>query len=277
MDALFASVARIGRPARTRYAEFSFAARVVVAIPIFLISFLFGSCSKSEDLNRLFDLEARSSVGAPPQSIEELKAGISKYAAEADRKVAADEKVGLYYKLLATRYLENKMFVEAYDAVLKGLEYYPTSVGLFYSAGYSAAYIAKSKAVLGTAGEAEQAKWLGIAEASYLRAIDGDPSFVKAMYGLAVLYEFELERPFDAEPLLRRVLAIETKNLDAIFLLARVLYRLNRLEESADLYGTAAALAPSLKRMSSESTDQKKLAEENRNRILREIDARSGK
>ena len=74
------------------------------------------------------------------------------------------------------------------------------------------------------------------AEEYYTRAIELDARYVDALYGLAILYVFELDRPFDAEPLLDRVLSIQKKNTDAMFLQARIYVQSRRIEEAIELY-----------------------------------------
>jgi tetratricopeptide (TPR) repeat protein len=63
-----------------------------------------------------------------------------------------------------------------------------------------------------------------------------DPDYGDALYGLSVLYVFELDRPQEAEGLLERLLRIESKDIDARFLLARVYYGLGKLENAIELY-----------------------------------------
>ncbi len=223
-------------------------------------------CKENPDLRRLINLDDRAAVGAPPQSVEELKAGIEKYSKEADRKVEADEKVGLYYKILASRYTEKKMYGEAYEAYVKAIEYAPTSPALYHGAGLCAGFVAKSKQALGEAGAAERRSWLSRSESSYKVALEYAPRFGQALYGLAVLYEFELERPADALPLLRRLLEIETKNVDALLLLGRVYYRLGRFEDAINAYETVVGIT--------KVADKRKAAEENIARVKAELGAR---
>jgi cytochrome c-type biogenesis protein CcmH/NrfG len=63
------------------------------------------------------------------------------------------------------------------------------------------------------------------------------------MYGLSVLYIFELDRPQEAEDLLERLLAVESKEIDGRFLLARVYYSLGKLENAIELYREIESLA----------------------------------
>ena len=65
---------------------------------------------------------------------------------------------------------------------------------------------------------------------------------MNALYGLAVLYVFELDLPFEAEPLLDRIVARQARNVQAMALLARVYAGTNRLDEAARMYGQVADL-----------------------------------
>ncbi len=234
----------------------------LAACGLLALAVLVASCG-SEDLKRLLSLEDRAAVGAPPQSVEELKAGIARYSKEASRVVEATEKVGIYYKILASRLLEKRLYGEAYEALVKAIEYYPESPTLYYKAGYSAGLIARGKAALGPEGAAERQKWLATAESCYKAALSASPRFTEAMYGLAVLYEFEFDRPDAALPLLRSLLEIDTRNVDAMLLLGRVYYRLGRLEDAATVYETAARVTT--------VREKKAAAEANRKRVVEEL------
>ena len=56
------------------------------------------------------------------------------------------------------------------------------------------------------------------------------------MYGLSVLYVFELKKPESAVPFLKRLLIKEKENTDAMFLLARVYYEMSQIERAIELY-----------------------------------------
>jgi tetratricopeptide (TPR) repeat protein len=224
---------------------------------------LLGGCSKNPDLQRLFSLEGRTAEGGPPRSVEELQAGIAQYSKVAETVVEAGAKVGTYYELLATRYLEKGMYRDAYQALAKAVGYFPDVASLHYNAGLSAAYVAKSEAIRGPAGAAEKERWFAVSEANYKRALDINPRMAGALYGLAVLYSFELGRPAESEPLLRRLLDVEKRNADAMLLLARSYYAMGRLEDAANWYETAAK--------STGSPDKRRAAEENRARVVSEI------
>ena len=183
-------------------------------------------------LERLSALEKGPSGAASPQSIDELKKGIARYSAEVERQVKAAQNLGVYYKMLALKYLDASMYSLALENLAKAVEIYPENPQLAY---YSAvAYARMAKAEL--ADEAAAAEDLRRAEAFYRRAIFLEPGYVNALYGLAVLYTMELGRPAEAEPLLQAMLAKEKKNVDALFLLARIRYSAGRPEEAVEIY-----------------------------------------
>jgi len=225
------------------------------------------SCGQSPDMKRLFSMESRSAVGAPPQSTEGLKKAISEFSKEMDRLVELKERSGIYYKILASRYMDKAMYGEAYEALLKAIEFFPANETLYYNAAVSAAYIGKSKEALGPAGNSERDRWLAIAESNYKRAISEQPNYGSALYGLAVLYEFELNRPSEALPLLQNLLAVDTKNADAMLLLGRVYYSLGRLDDALNAYGSASAVT--------KVPAKRAAAEANRKRIQEEIDGKA--
>lgn len=221
---------------------------------------LLSSCGADSDLKKIFDLEERSTRGAPPSTIEDLKKGIAEYSREADRTIKATERIGTYWRLLAVRYLERRMYIEAYEAAKEALRYFPDNTGLYYTIGLGLSYQAKVDSVGGAASQALRAERLASAEAAYLRALEFNPRYGRALYALSVLYVFEMDRPEDAGPYLTRLLSIETRNVDAMFLLARVRYTEGRLEEAANLYDSILA--------TTKVEEKRKQAEENKKTVL---------
>ncbi len=218
------------------------------------------SCGGGGDLKKLFDLEERSMKDAPPSTIEDLKKGIQEYSREAERTIEATERIGAYWRLLAVRYMEKRMYIEAYEAAREALKYYPGNASLYYTAGLGLAYQAKIDSVSGSAAVPAQRERLASAEAAYLRALESDPRYGRALYALSVLYVFELDRPEEAGPYLERLLDIETRNVDAMFLLARVRFTAGRLEDAANLYDTILSMT--------RVEEKKKQAEENKKAVL---------
>jgi tetratricopeptide (TPR) repeat protein len=136
-------------------------------------------------------------------------------------------------------YLEKQMYTEAFEAATKGIEYYPANPALYYSAAVSAGYIANSKLGYDESGIlSEKYEYLKIAEFAYLRAIELDPQYARALYALAVLYEYEFEQPAEAIPYLERFLTIEKKDTDGMFALARAYYMTYDFDKAVALYDT---------------------------------------
>jgi cytochrome c-type biogenesis protein CcmH/NrfG len=175
-----------------------------------------------------------------------------------ERKVRASDQLGVYYRMLAVRYMEMGMFQQAYEALEEARKIYPESPILSYYAGICAGRL--SQAQVDSDGRRQ---WLERAERLYRRALDLDPQHSDALYALAVLYVYELGRPREAEGLLVRLLEREKRNADALFLLGNVYYGAGRLEEALGLYRRLEDLGL--------PEDRRRQAEENMRRIEEEL------
>jgi tetratricopeptide (TPR) repeat protein len=204
-----------------------------------LIAFLlagFSGC-KGEDeeiLEKLrpFERMTYEEEQVSEQRIEELKEGIEKYEQIVEREVEAAAQIGEYYKMLAVAYIDREMYGRALENLEEAIDYYPENSLIFYLAGVCSARMAKAA----VNRPAEQEELFKEAENYYLRAIFLDNDFVEALYGLSVLYVFELDRVVDAEPYLERILEKESRNTQAMFLLARVYVYSGRVEDAVELY-----------------------------------------
>ncbi len=208
-------------------------------------------------LDRLSELEKGPSGAASSQSIAELKKGIARYSAEVERQVKAAQNLGVYYKMLALKYMDASMYPLALANLEKAVEIYPENPQLAYYSAVACARMAKAE----LADEAAAREDLRRAELYYRRAIFLEPGYVNALYGLAVLYAMELGRPADAEPLLQTILAKEKKNTDALFLLARIRYGAGRLEEAIEIYQRIADTTQA-SRLKAQALENKKTIEE---------------
>lgn len=198
--------------------------RFIGCVGIVCLVFFAFSCSgvNKKSIKRMQLLE--EGVDSPTK-IEELKTAIAKYEKRVEDVVTAQESIGIWYKMLATRYLEEKMYGEALEALEKAIHFYPTDKKLFYYVGVSGGYMAKAQLDFrATGGKEGHDRYLLLAESGYKRAIELDPRYSKALYGLGVLYAFEMNEPGKAIPILQTLLTIETKNYDAMFVLARALF-----------------------------------------------------
>ncbi|MDR3167781.1 MAG: tetratricopeptide repeat protein [Treponema sp.] len=173
--------------------------------------------------------------GGTPESIEGLRSAITVYEAQIDQHVKDAAQAGVYWKILATRLQDRGLHNEALNALERSIYYTPEDPAACYLTGVSAAIVAKSS--LNFSGEnTAKDTYFALAESAYLRAIELDEAYARPRYGLSVLYLFELNRPEEAVPHLLRYLEIETRDVDAMFLLARAYYMTGRYEEALSLY-----------------------------------------
>jgi cytochrome c-type biogenesis protein CcmH/NrfG len=150
------------------------------------------------------------------------------------------------------------MFQPAYEALDQARAIYPENAVLFYYSAVCAAHLSQAQTEA-----ARRAEWLERSERLYRRAIALDPDYPGALYGLAVLYVFELDRVAEAAGLLERLLEKQKNNTDALFLLANVYYRLRRPDRALELYDRLARLDL--------PEDKRQEAEANKRRIEEEL------
>ena len=172
-----------------------------------------------------------------PTTIEELTVAIGKYQNRIEDIINAEVRIGIWYKILAIRYLDNKMYGKALETFRTAIEYYPTNQNLYYYVGVCAGYMAKSALDFDATGTSSQKNnYYNLAESAYLRAIELEPKYVRALYGLSILYVFELDRPADAIPYLERAVDIEKRHIDAMFVLARSFYMTGDYDAADSMY-----------------------------------------
>ena len=155
---------------------------------------LFFSCSKSnKSIIRMQHIEEGVSN---PQSIEEYQDAIKKYEERVADIQLAQSQIGIWYKILGTRYIEKKMYGEALKCFQSALEYYPDNQNLYYYVGLCAAYMSHAALDYDATGSAEKkANYLKLSEEAYLRAISIEPRYTRALYAISCLYDFELGKP----------------------------------------------------------------------------------
>ena len=196
-----------------------------------------------------------------PTTIEELKDAIKKYGERAADVQLANSQVGIWYKILGTRYLDQRMYGEALKCFQEALKYYPDNQNLYYYVGVCAGYMAHAARDLGASGSTEvRYNYLKLAEDAYLRAIAIEDRYVRALYGIGVLYVFELDEPEKAIPHLEKAIDIDTRNTDAMFVLARAYYSTYEFEKAAGMYDKIIAVT--------KSAEIKATAEENKKTAL---------
>ncbi|TVQ39983.1 MAG: hypothetical protein EA384_05275 [Spirochaetaceae bacterium] len=212
---------------------------VTPALVAVALSLLLAACQRQDDsmLRELTTLESPEygSEGVSDQRIRELQQAIREFEEIVERRVEASEQLGVYHRMLAVEYIRRSMYGLALDHLQQAIEIEPENPVLFYWAGVAAGRFSKAMA-----GRDERDRYLERAEFYYRRAIALNPRYAGAYYALAVLYVFELERPAEAEPLLEEVLRRQSRNVQAMALLAHVYAATGRLDQAARMYGEVA-------------------------------------
>ncbi|MDR2792733.1 MAG: tetratricopeptide repeat protein [Treponema sp.] len=175
------------------------------------------------------------------QTIDDLKRTIAAYEKELDQVIRASTKSGTYWKILATRLQDKSQHGEALNALQSAIQYNPEDAALFYMTGVSAGVMAKSELDFsGKTSEKQREDYYRLAEQGYLRAIELNERYDKPLYGLGILYVFELDRSVDAIPYLQRYIDLNSGNpegsADAMFVLARAYYIVGEYQQAIAQY-----------------------------------------
>ena len=218
--------------------------------------FLFSICGVSN--KRIIRMQKMEEGVGSPTTIEELKTAIEKYDARIADLQLSQSQVGIWYKILGTRYLDNKMYGEALKAFQSALQYYPDNQNLYYYVGICAGYMSHTALDYNATGNMEQKyNYLKLAETAYLRAIEIEPRYSRALYALSVLYVYELDEPAKAIPYLERVLDIEKKHTDAMFVLARAYYSTYEFDKAVEMYDKIISVTTSDKKKADAEANKK--------------------
>jgi len=213
-----------------------FLAIIVISVTVTLIVYIFHSQkgkSSKELSKRIAELSPR---GGPPETIEGLRQAIALYEDQIERNVREGAQTGVYWKILSIRLADKNMHNDALAALERAIYYNTEDTILYYLTGISAAKVAKSIVGFSAGDEREKERYFRLSENSYLRALEIDVTYIKAMYGLAVLYVFELDRPQDAISYLERYLTIQSSDVSAMFVLARAYYMTENFSKAVEQY-----------------------------------------
>ena len=200
--------------------------KIKVLFFIFLIVF-FPSCNSKSFIQRVQEYEEGVSN---PNTEAELKEAIKKYERRIEDIMVASERVGTWYKILGTRYVDKKMYKDALGCFQKAIEFYPENQNLYYRVGVCAAFMAKNS--LDFEDDGLEERYYKMAVKAYKRAIEIDANYSKAIYALAVLYLFELDMPEAAVPLLEKAIDGKMKPLEELFLLGRAYFMIGENEKA---------------------------------------------
>jgi tetratricopeptide (TPR) repeat protein len=195
----------------------------------------FTSCGVSTNsIKRMQQMEEGVSS---PTTIDEYKAAIKKYQKRVSDIELAQQQIGIWYKILGSRYLDQKMYGEALKCYQKAIEFYPDNQNLYYYVGVCAGYMAHSSLDYDAAANSDKKlNYMKLSESAYLRAVTIEPGYVRALYGLGVLYVFELDESDKAVPYLEKLLTIDKEHTDAKFVLANAYCRIGQIQKAVEMY-----------------------------------------
>lgn len=201
---------------------------------VFTLVVLFG-CEETSDpaLEDLLSMEDSSVEGmaVSAQRIDELKENIENYREIVNRKVQDHGQLGVYYKLLAGAYMTEKMYGPALDTLREAIKIFPQNSNLHYRAALAAAHMGKASMV-----PSEREIYFALCEGHYLQAIHLHQQFGEALYGISILYIFELNQPAKATPYVERLMALEKNNMEVLFLRARLYVFSGEIEKAIEIY-----------------------------------------
>ncbi|MDR2783279.1 MAG: tetratricopeptide repeat protein [Treponema sp.] len=193
--------------------------------------------ARSQEAARIADISNSKNA----QTIDDLKRTIAAYENQLEQFTKASAKSGTYWKILATRLQDKNQHDGALDALQNAIRYNPEDTALFYMTGVSAGVMAKSTLDFpGTASEKKRGDYYKLAEEGYLRAIELNERYDRPLYGIGILYVFELDRSADAIPYLQRYIDLNSGNpegaADAMFVLARAYYTIGEYRRAIEQF-----------------------------------------
>lgn len=192
------------------------------------------------------------------ERIKELTSDINKIEKDLEDVLEKYQKVGNFQRALGIKMMHYKMYYKAYEHFNNAIDFYPNSEMIHYYRGVAAGQYALSQDV-----ESIRRDYLERAKYSYEYSIKLNPSFIKGLYALSILYIYEFDRPNDAKPLLDRLISISTREFDAMLLRALLFEQDNELNAALDLYDRVLSM--------SKKDEHIVQAEINRDKILSRI------
>ncbi len=221
----------------------------------------FGGCDRPVErlVSLVQRLEPEHATGAEPseQRIEELREDIRRYRSVIEERVEAAGRLGVKYRALAMKYLEDGRYGLAMEAFQEAIEYQPENPVLFYYLGLSAANKAKAELA-----EEEQAELFRTAERAYQRAVELEPEYTQAQYALAVLYAFELEEYEEAAAVIGELLAHDPENARGHAVRGYVYASMGRFNQAIDAYDRVIEYARDEAMRDQARANQRQLQEE---------------
>ena len=174
--------------------------------------------------------------GGLPEGIDGLREAIALYEAQIERNVREGAQTGVYWKILAIRLADKKMYRDALDALERAIYFNAEDPTLFYLTGEYSSIVASASVGISGNLSAERERFLNVAESAYLRAIQLDAGYAKPLLGLGILYTFDLNRAAEAIPYLERYVELLRNDIKGMFVLARAYYMTENYAGANEMY-----------------------------------------
>ncbi len=224
-------------------------------LTIFTALIIFTSCSSEyRDLYKRLESTEYGEINTDREA--ELKADIRQNKDILEEKIEAARGIGSSYKMLGKLYLENEMYLLALDQFREAATIYPENPILYYYSGLCSARYSKS-----AVDSPVKFEYLNNAEKYYSKAVELDEKYSKAVIALSVLYLYEMEKPSDAAVMLNRLIEFESRNFEALFLLANAYIQLGKIDEASSVYKTIEKTADSKTYKEQAAINRKELEE----------------
>jgi len=209
---------------------------LLIAFTITVVVVIYNQTSTRHTRELAKRMSELSPRGGPPETIEGLRQAIALYEDQIERNVTEGAQTGVYWKILAMRLADRNLHNNALDALERAIYFNTEDATLYYLTGVSAGSVAKS--IVGFSGNSQRDRehYFNLSEKSYLRALELDITYTRPMYGLGVLYAFELDRPADAIVQMERYLQINTSDFSAMFILARAYFMIQNYQKAIETY-----------------------------------------
>lgn len=230
----------------------------LLSCSVLAFSVIFSGCNYSNKALLQKRLQNIEKYSGNPGNIEEIKKGIEKYDAEARELAEKNAKIGIWYKILGTRYLDKKMYGKALESFQKAIEFYPENPNLYYYVGVSAAFVSHSALDFNGSGRNDaKMNYLRLSESAFKQALNIDGRYAKALYSLGVLYVYDLDDGEQAVKYLERYVEIEKRDTDGMQVLASAYYMTSQFEKAAEMYDKIISITKSAERKADAESKKK--------------------
>ncbi len=207
--------------------------KILIAVGVLALAVALSSCKpmrNNELAERVYEIE-KVGDAEEPEKIREIRKDINRWEDELNDAITAGKNTARYYRVLGMKFMDYEMYGPAVDSFSRALEITSGDSRMYYYRG-----VAVSRLAITRSSAEERLEELEQAEADYLRAISLDARYTAPYYSLAILYIYELNRAFEAEPYLEQYLKIERSDGRALLLYGQLLEQMGMGEKAMEQY-----------------------------------------